>query len=156
MLEQLFLGLSPQKYAEIFPALLRAMQQTVGRAIVRATNALVRSEVVIPEWDAWVHQCMSGAGLGDDFGKTLHAVNMAKDRTVFSGVAEYAMRAAWLTKDAMEKKRVIPFSDVSANSELAAIDDAWLCGASDRRARDFEQTQQADDIRAEIPEWPGE
>ena len=135
----------------VLPALLRALDKITYRAVENTAAAQALLAVTgdeIPEVLEWAKGWLSGQDRSESAAESAESAARSAAR---SAAASAARSAAWSARSAAWS--------AAESVESAAWSVAWSAAESARSARSAawsaELQQQADDIRAEIPTWPG-
>ena len=149
---QLRYGLSKAELRAVMPALLRAANKIVARAGWRAMESLVGSDAPwAAAWRAWAERWLSGADRSAAAAST--AAAEAETAEAWAAAAAAWAAATWAEAwAAAETAEAWAAAAAWAEAVAPWAEAAW----AEAVALEEEQVRQAEDLRSEIPEWPGE
>ncbi len=158
LLWQLSHGLTAEQYDAVRPAIKRALDHITERAILRAHLACVDAEIEIPEWEIWAFDAVTNPAEWSARSAEWSAWSAewsawSAAESAWSAAESAAESAEWSAWSAAESAARSAARSAAAWSARSAESAARLAARS--AARSAEQLAQADDIRAEIPTWPG-
>jgi len=169
LLWQLSRGLTSEQYEAQRPAIGRALDRMVERAILVAHHAMADADIECPAWEVWALEWVSGEDRTERAAWAAWAAGDAWAAWAAAAAAGDALTGAWAAGDAWVAAWAAGAAARAAASDAAwaaaaaagdALTGAWAAGDAARVAAraaawDAEICMQAGDIRAEIPTWPG-